>query len=69
MSRVNGQTLPVAQFEDLYRQLGRASSDDPYGVLAAGAPNRPRRQPRQTPLSYWIFVGQDIERITQVTGH
>jgi tail collar domain len=89
----NGQTLAVAQFEDLYRQLGRAwtaatvpqdrftlprlrdatqplpSSDDPYGVLAAGAPNRPRRQPRQTPLSYWIFVGQDLDRIAQVTGH
>jgi len=89
----NGQTLPVAQFEDLYRQLGRTwtaavvphdrfalprlrdttqplpSSDDPYGVLAAGTHNRPRRQPGLTPLSYWLFIGQDIDRVAQVTGH
>jgi microcystin-dependent protein len=47
------------------------SSSDPYGVLSPGtlAPNRPRRQPRQMPLSYWIFVGQDVDRVTQVTDH
>jgi hypothetical protein len=83
----DGRLLPVAQFEELYKQIGRSwtsggvsrklfalprlhdvsleprSSDDPYGVLSHNIvlyrqPNRPAYPPV---LSYWIFVGRDVE--------
>ncbi len=88
----DGRLLPVSQFRDLYREIGRTwtardvseasfaipqlrdatqrarSSDNPYGVLSPGdLVTSGRAHPvvnRTHPLTYWIFVGRDVSRIT-----
>ena len=53
---------------DLHTRSGRlASSDNPFGVLGPGdlvtSGRADRQWLRQSPITYWIFTGQDVTRL------